>query len=137
MGNYLSSDFYVYSRKKDTDKYELQTELKEGNPMSRFKHEVYAYALGKNYKGDKSLYLYCGYQRVAKATITGTELKYLEVTFVSEEVSEEWDSCQEQMQNVYVDIVWLEREFNKHWVFHVEENILIRKYQNYKMDMQS
>ena len=135
MGNYLSSEFYLYTRKKATDQYELQVEFSEGNPMSRFKHEVYAYALNKNYKDDKSLYLYCGYQRVAKAHICGSDVKFLEVSFVSEEVSEEWDSCQEQMPNIYVDICWLEREFNQHWVFHVEENILIRKYQNYKMDM--
>ena len=106
MGNYLSSEFYLYTRKKATDQYELQVEFSEGNPMSRFKHEVYAYALNKNYKDDKSLYLYCGYQRVAKAHICGSDVKFLEVSFVSEEVSEEWDSCQEQMPNIYVDICW-------------------------------
>ena len=57
MGAYWSSDFYIYSRQKEDDKYQLKEELKEGNPMSRFKHEVYAYTLNKNYKDDKSLYL--------------------------------------------------------------------------------
>ena len=70
MGNYLSNDFYIYGRKKDTDKYDLLCELKEGTPMSRFKHEVYAYALKKRYKDMKSLYLYCGYSRVAKAIMS-------------------------------------------------------------------
>ena len=103
--------------------------------MSRFKHEVYAYALGKNYKEDKSLYLYCGYSRVAKAMIEGDDVQYLVITFCSEEAASEWDKCQEQMDKVYVDVIWLERPFLNSWVYHVEENFLIRKYQNYKMDM--
>lgn len=135
MGAYWSSDFYIYSRQKEDDKYQLKEELKEGNPMSRFKHEVFAYALNKNYKDDKSLYLYCGYSRVAKAIIEGDDVQYLVITFCSEEAASEWDKCQEQMDKVYVDVIWLERPFLNSWVYHVEENFLVRKYQNYKMDM--
>jgi|TARA_B110000008_G_scaffold275887_1_gene314168 hypothetical protein len=135
MGAYWSSDFYIYSRQKEDDKYQLKEELKEGNPMSRFKHEVYAYTLNKNYKDDKSLYLYCGYSRVAKAIIEGDDVQYLVITFCSEEAASEWDKCQEQMDKVYVDVIWLERPFLNSWVYHVEENFLVRKYQNYKMDM--
>lgn len=135
MGNYWSTDFYIYSRNKADDKYALKEELKEGNPMSRFKHEVYAYALKKKYQKDKSLYLYCGYSRVAKAHIEGDDVQYLVVCFCSDEAAKEWDECQEQMDKVYVDVVWLERPFLNSWVYHVEENFLIRKYQNYKMDM--
>ena len=135
MGAYWSSDFYIYSRRKEDDKYQLKEELKEGNPMSRFKHEVYAYTLNKNYKDDKSMYLYCGYSRVAKAIIEGDDVQYLVITFCSEEAASEWDKCQEQMDKVYVDIIWLERPFLNSWVYHVEENFLVRKYQNYKMDM--
>ena len=135
MGAYWSSDFYIYSRQKEDDKYQLKEELKEGNPMSRFKHEVYAYTLNKNYKDDKSLYLYCGYSRVAKAIIEGDDVQYLVITFCSEEAASEWDKCQEQMDKVYVDVIWLERPFLNSWVYHVEENFLARKYQNYKMDM--
>jgi hypothetical protein len=135
MGAYWSSDFYIYSRQKEDDKYQLKVELKEGNPMSRFKHEVFSYALNKNYKDDKSLYLYCGYSRVAKAIVAGDDVQYLVVTFCSEEAANEWDKCQEQMDKVYVDVIWLERPFLNSWVYHVEENFLVRKYQNYKMDM--
>lgn len=103
--------------------------------MSRFKHEVYAYALHKKYKEDKSLYLYCGYSRVAKAVIEGDDVKYLVITFCSDEAAKEWDECNEQMDKIYVDVVWLERPFLNSWVYHVEENFLIRKYQNFKMDM--
>ena len=135
MGAYWSSEFYIYSRQKEDDKYQLKEELKEGNPMSRFKHEVYAYALNKNYKDDKSLYLYCGYSRVAKAIVEGDDVRYLVITFCSEEAASEWDKCQEQMDKVYVDVIWLERPFLNSWVYHVEENFLVRKYQNFKMDM--
>ena len=103
--------------------------------MSRFKHEVYALALRKRHEEAKALYLYCGYSRVAKAMIEGDDVKYMVVTFCSDEASKEWDECQEQMDKVYVDVVWLERPFFKSWVYHVETNSLIRKYQNYKMDM--
>lgn len=135
MGSYWSSDFYIYSRNISDDKWNIKVELKEGNPMSRFKHEVYSYALQKNHKESKALYLYCGYSRVAKAIIEGDDVKYLVITFCSEEASKEWDECQEQMDKVYVDVVWLERPFLNSWVYHVEENFLIRKYQNFKMDM--
>jgi hypothetical protein len=135
MGSYWSSDFYIYSRDDLTDKWNLTIDLKEGNPMSRFKHEVYAYTLRKRHLECKSLYLYCGYSRVAKAIVGGDEVKYLVVTFCSNEAAKEWDECQEQMDKVYVDIVWLERPFLNSWVYHVEENSLVRKYQNYKMDM--
>ena len=137
MGSYWSSDFYVYSRDRETESYVLKEELKEGNPMSRFKHEVYAYTLKKKYKKDKSLYLYCGYSRVAKAIIEGDDVKYLVITFCNEEAAKEWDNCQEQMDKVYVDVIWLQRPFLNSWVYHVEENILVRKYQNFKMDMQT
>tara|TARA_B110000008_G_scaffold96054_1_gene98586 strand:- start:446 stop:859 length:414 start_codon:yes stop_codon:yes gene_type:complete len=135
MGNYLSSDFYIYSRLLEDDTYVLREELKEGNPMSRFKHEVYAYALSKKYKDDKSLYMYYGYSRVAKAIVEGDDVKYLVITFCSEEAAKEWDECNEQMDKVYVDVVWLERPFLNSWVYHVEEDFLVRKYQNFKMDM--
>lgn len=135
MGSYWSNDFYIYSRKKEDDTYVLQEELKEGNPMSRFKHEVYAYALKKKYKEQKALYLYFGYARVAKAIIEGDDVKYLVVTFATMEAAKEWDECQEQMDKVYVDVIWLERPFLNSWVYHVEENFLIRKYQNFRMDM--
>ena len=58
MGNYINTNFYVYGRIKETDSYDLLAEIKDGNPMSRFKHEVYAYALKKRHNGIKSLYLY-------------------------------------------------------------------------------
>lgn len=141
MGGYLSlyaSEFYLYTRSKETNYYDEGFNFKEGNPMSRFKHEVYKYALQQEYKDAKAIYLYCGYTRLTKAMITMQgDVKYLLVSFASDEVAREWDECQEQMDKVYIDIVWLEKPFQKSWCYHVEENFLIRKYQNYKQDMKN
>ncbi len=141
MGGYISlynSEFYLYSRSKETNYYNTENEFKEGNPMSRFKHEVYKYALQQGYKEAKAIYLYCGYSRVSKAMITENGgVKFLTVTFSNEDAANEWDECQEQMDKVYIDIVWLEKPFQKSWCYHVEDNFLIRKYQNYKQDMKN
>tara|TARA_B100000902_G_C27219949_1_gene869085 strand:- start:36 stop:449 length:414 start_codon:yes stop_codon:yes gene_type:complete len=137
MGNYLSNDFYIYGRKKDTDKYDLLCELKEGTPMSRFKHEVYAYALKKRYKDMKSLYLYCGYSRVAKAIMSReNEILYLHIVFSGDEIAKEFEQCQEQIQNVYIDISWLEKTFLDSWCPMDSPNILEHKYENYKMNIE-
>ena len=141
MGGYISlynSEFYLYSRSKETNYYNTENEFKEGNPMSRFKHEVYKYALQQCYKEAKAIYLYCGYSRVSKAMISESGgVKFLSVTFSNEDAAKEWDECQEQMDKVYIDIVWLEKPFQKSWCYHVEDNFLIRKYQNYKQDMKN
>ena len=103
MGNYWSNDFYIYARKKDSDSYELLHTITEGNPMSRFKHEVYAYSLLKRYKDMKSLYLYWGSSRVAKALMVRNDILYLELDFASDETASDWDQCQEQIQNAIIN----------------------------------
>ena len=138
MGNYINTDFYVYGRIKETDSYKLLAEIKDGNPMSRFKHEVYAYALKKRHTDIKSLYLYCGYTRVAKAIMVEVnDLLYLDVSFMAAENADEWDQCQEQIPQVYVDIKWLENSFLNSWVILSEEDKCIRKYENYKMNIKT
>ncbi len=138
MGNYFASDFYIYGRDKNTDKYDLISEIQEGTPMSRFKHEVYAYALKKRYAHMKSLYLYCGYTRVGKAIMEYKgDILYLHVTFTSDEIAQEWDQCQEQIQKVYVDISWLEKQFLDNWCSLDSDNVLERKYENYKMTIKN
>lgn len=133
MGNYWSNDFFIYSRKKDSDSYELLHTITEGNPMSRFKHEVYAYALKKRYTDMKSLYLYWGPNRVAKAIMNKDDLLYLILEFSSDQTASDWDQCQEQIQKVYVDISWLEKQFLDHWVILDNEDTTKRKYENYKL----
>lgn len=133
MGNYWSNDFYIYARRKDSDSYELLHTITEGNPMSRFKHEVYAFALKKRYKNMKSLYLYWGSTRVAKAIMEKNDLLYLHLEFSSDQTAQDWDQCQEQIQKVYIDISWLEKPFLDNWVILDIEDDAKRKYENYKL----
>tara|TARA_B110000261_G_scaffold75831_1_gene87767 strand:- start:123 stop:527 length:405 start_codon:yes stop_codon:yes gene_type:complete len=104
----------IYGRLKINDKYNSIYETLEGNVMARFKHEAYAYALEKSHTNFKSVYLYNGYTRIAKAHMpNGT--KYLELIFYSNSVANEWDRSSEQIDNVHVEIPWLYRDFNKKW----------------------
>ena len=140
MGNSYSylveNTFYIYSRTKEDDSYKLLSTLEDtANPMSRFKHEVYAYALKRKHTSEKSLYLYCGYARVAKCIYSlDQEVPYVTLTFGSEQYAEHFDKCREQIPKVYKDMNWLQTVFTKSWVFQHHENSLIRKYQNYRMD---
>lgn len=135
MGNYWSNDFFIYARYKESDSYELLHTIHEGNPMSRFKHEVYAYALKKRYDNMKSLYLYCGSSRVAKAIMVQNDLVYLQMEFSSDQTAADWDQCQEQIQKVYVDISWLEKHFLDKWCPIEETDVTKRKYENYKLNI--
>ena len=89
----------------------------------------------KKHTEEKSLYLYCGYSRVAKCIREiENEVPYITIEFSAPEHAERWDKCREQIPNVLVDISWLQPEFSKHWVFQHEDSLAIRKYQNYRMD---
>ena len=57
----------IIGRLKTNDKYQTIYDTVDGNDMARFKHETYAYSLEKEHTLFKSLYLYHGYSRVAKA----------------------------------------------------------------------
>lgn len=136
MGNYLSSEFAIYGRLKETDKYDLIEETKEGNPMSRFKHEVYAYALNKKHKDMKTLYLYCGYNRLVKCSrAEENEVPYIILEYATADAAIDWDNCQEQIPKVYVDLAWLERTFSQNWVEMADNDVYKRRYQNYKLSM--
>ena len=80
---FVENTFYIYSRTNEDDSYKLLDTLEDSaNPLSRFKHEIYAYALRKKHKEEKSLYLYCGYARVAKCIRTvEAEVPYITITF--------------------------------------------------------
>lgn len=139
MGNYIySSEFAIYGRRKDTNRYEMIEEIKEGNPMSRFKHETYAYGLDKKHKEMKALYLYCGYNRICKTEkLINQEVLYIIINFSTAITAEEWDSCQEQIPSVYVDLAWLERSFTQQFVEMNDNDPFKRRYQNYKLSMKT
>lgn len=78
MGNYLPGDvsWSVYRRALSTDEWvstPLQTwpGIEAEEALSRFKHEAYSFALDKHteYVDTKSIYLYQGNTRVAKALL--------------------------------------------------------------------
>lgn len=136
MGGYLSSDFTIYGRNKETDSYVLIEEVKEGNPMSRLKHEAYAFALNRKHTEMKSLYLYCGYNRLVKVLkLTEQEVPYIILEFATAEAGNDWDACQEQIPKVYVDLAWLERTFAQNYVEMTDNDVYRRRYQNYKLSM--
>ncbi len=136
MGNYFSSDFAIYGSDEESNKYELLEEVVEGNPMSRFKHETYAYGLNKKNKKMKALYLYCGYNRICKCEKTiDQEVLYINITFSTPETASEWDECQEQIPKVYVDLAWLERTFCQNFVEMNDNDMYKRRYQNFKLSM--
>lgn len=137
--SYLTENqFYIYSREKGNDKYKLLYTLDEGsNPLSRFKHEIYAYALKKKHVEQKSLYLYCGYARVAKCIriLKDGGVPYIYITFAGEEYAVMFDRCREQIPKVQKDMTWLLPRFSKSWVFQHDESPVTRIYQNYRMDI--
>ena len=112
--------FSIHGRSKEDDKYREIFKTVHGSPMSRFKHETYAYSLNRYHKEYKSLYLYNGYTRIAKAIILGTDT--LELTFKSKEYAEEWDKTEEQINSAMVDIPWLQRNFSQKWIPSVSNN---------------
>lgn len=136
MGGYFSSEFAIYGRFLEDDKYHLIEEVKEGNPMSRFKHETYAFALNKKHKDMKCLYLYCGYNRLVKCSrLLEQEVPYIVLEFATAEAGVDWDVCQEQIPKVYVDLAWLERSFSGEYVEMTDNDPYKRRYQNYKLSM--
>lgn len=136
MGQYYSQEFKIWARKLEDDSWVELHEVGEGNPMSRFKHEVYAAALKKRYGDKKALYLYCGYNRIAKMELTEqNETPYVVITFTTPEAARQWDSCKEQINKVYVDMEWLEHSFSNHYVEMNDTDAYGRRYQNYKLSM--
>jgi hypothetical protein len=78
MGNMLQTDltWYVYRRVLSTDEW-VQEPLQKwtgtnmADALSQFKHEAYTFALAKHvqYEDTKSVYLYQGNVRIAKANL--------------------------------------------------------------------
>lgn len=138
MGNYMSSEFAIYGRNRQTNSYALIEEIKEGNPMSRFKHETFTFSLRRKHIAMKSLYLYCGYSRLAKCTrIVEQEIPYIVLEFATEQAAKDWDACKEQIPKVYVDMPWLEGAFFANYSEMPDTDVYTRRYQNFKLSMKS
>lgn len=86
MGNtyaYVTAekDWYVYKRRIDTDGYEKQPvqtwkNISKETALNRFKHEMYAYSMGKyDYDNNtKAIYLYYGSTRLIRVGIMNNQL---------------------------------------------------------------
>lgn len=103
----MGGSYSLYGRQKNNDAYVLMEEqLKK--PFNTFKHHVISYTMDKKNTGLKSLYLYNGYFREAKAIVKNG---YLEITFHSSKIAEKWDTAEEELQ----DVAWLFRDFTRAW----------------------
>lgn len=104
MGNHLQTDtqWYVYRRVLSTDKWVYDpvhqwNDILLEEALSRFKHEVYTFALGTDisYADSKAIYLYHGHVRVAKACVN---LENHQLELWSKSIRE-WLTCPEQVSN--------------------------------------
>lgn len=103
----MGGTFSIYGRRKNNDSY-IIVEQNVEKPFNVFKHNVAAYALDKKHTNLKSIYLYHGYFREAKAIVRNG---YLEITFYSTKIAEKWDTAEEELN----DIAWLFRDFTRTW----------------------
>ena len=99
--------YSLYGRRKDNDAYVLLEDNVE-KPFDMFKHHVISYTMDKKNTNLKSIYLYRGYLREAKAIVKNG---YLEITFQSSKVAEKWDSAEEEVH----EVAWLFRDFMRKW----------------------
>lgn len=105
MGNYFQREeqMFVYRRVLSTDKWAADPVLtwdvaSIDEALSKFKHETYAFALGKydEYENTKAIYLYQGNSRVAKALLD-PETGQLEVWSTH---IREWLTCPEKLAHL-------------------------------------
>lgn len=122
MGAYYSTKqaWYVYSRDLISDSWNkepiYQSNKKE---MGKFKHLVYKFSLQTDNtdKKNKSIYLYNGSTRFAKAELIRPEsdnFYKLEMEFRTPELATEWDLQDEVILSQR--LLWREMEFNKKYV---------------------
>ena len=120
MGNYSSyvlsaKAFYVYKRRIDTDSYEkdhvqMWQTIEKAEALSRFKHELYAFSLGKYDYDDntKAIYLYYGGTRLIRAGIVNNQ-----VVIESNQCLPEYLECNETLPPGRAPL--LKKEFEKNW----------------------
>lgn len=103
----MGGSYSLYGRKKNNDAYILMEDNLE-KPFDTFKHHVISYTMDKKNTNLKSIYLYRGYLREAKAIVKNG---YLEITFQSNKVAEKWDTAEEELH----EVAWLFRDFIRSW----------------------
>ena len=125
--------WYIYSRDAATDGWNRDPLLtSEENPIGKFKHMVWSFALqtSSEYKSYKALYLYNGSTRIIKAEIVKPqhdEYYKLVLEFQDAEMASAWDVSDE----IILDgsILWKETTFNNHYVHLDSDQKWIRRWQ--------
>ena len=121
MGNYIirheNIDEGIYALlARDKQSYYLPSIWLESdfqNAISQFKHAVYTYALKLGGFDDyKCIYLYDGNERIAKCHI---EQDRLLVSFISEDIANAFDKCDEKLPPGERVTAWLDRKFYYHY----------------------
>lgn len=103
----MGGTYSLYGRKKINDTYVfIESNLEK--PFSKFKHHVVSYTMDRKNTNLKSIYLYNGYFREAKAIVKNG---YLEITFYSSKIAEKWDTSEEEIH----EVAWLFRDFSRAW----------------------
>ena len=103
----MGGSYSLYGRKKTNDAYILVEDNLE-KPFDAFKHHVISYTMDKKNTPLKSIYMYRGYFREAKAIVKND---YLEITFHSKKIAEIWDTAEEDVK----EVPWLFRDFTRTW----------------------
>ena len=121
MGSYYSTqNWYIYSRDLTSDGWNKEPLYEsEKECFGRFKHLVYRFALQEtaDFKTYKTIYMYNGSNRVAKAELIRPEhddFFKMELEFKCSATASAWDVADEQIINQQT--LWRETEFNKYYV---------------------
>lgn len=123
----LAGQASIYGRRKTNNEYAIIYNQLHGNHMARFKHEAYVYSLEKAHTAFKSIYIYHGFIRIAKASMpVGTP--YLEIDFAHPSQAEDWDAASEQINTVHLQIPWVYKDFALKWNSVPSDNICKRVY---------
>ena len=121
MGSYYSTqNWYIYSRDLTSDGWNKEPLYEtEKECFGRFKHLVYRFALQEttDFKSYKTIYMYNGSNRIAKAELVRPEhddFFKMELEFKCTATASTWDVADEQIINQ--ETLWRETEFNKFYV---------------------
>ena len=113
--------FYIYSRDQKSGRYNEEhleflrneTQMTERHALGVFKREVYALALGEEYRGDKAIYLYADSYRLARAGFDPGDRDKVVILFRDAKTKHTWMMSEEKL----IERRWplLERKFERQW----------------------
>lgn len=108
MGNISNNLFYIYSRNRDSRRWESNYLAGDENLIKKFKHAIFCFGLDVTNIESKALYFYAGRKRLIKALAT-EDKKHIILTFTNETMYDKYNNAEEQM--ISMDIALQERQF--------------------------